>query len=100
MKQLLSGLDRALESRIRLGMMSLLAVRREIDFNSAKELLGVTDGNLASHVAALEREGYLRIRKEFVNRKTQTTYVITESGQKAFEAHVAALERLVRTACV
>ncbi len=98
MKQILDGLDRLLENRIRLGVMSLLAVREEVDFNSMKQLLGVTDGNLASHVAALEREGYLSVRKEFVGRKTQTTYAMTASGRKAFAGHVEALERLLRRA--
>ncbi len=98
MKQLLAGLDRLLENRIRLGVMSLLVVREEVDFNSMKELLGVTDGNLASHVAALEREAYLRVRKEFVGRKPQTTYAITDAGRKAFTAHVEALERLLKKA--
>ncbi len=96
MKQILAGLDRLLENRIRLGVMSLLMVREEVDFNSMKQLLGVTDGNLASHVAALERENYLRVRKEFVGRKPQTTYAITDTGRKAFTAHVEALERLLK----
>ncbi len=98
MNQLLAGLDRLLENRIRLGVMSLLVVREEVDFNSMKRLLGVTDGNLASHVAALERKRYLSVRKEFVGRRPQTTYAITEAGRKAFSGHVEALERLLRKA--
>ncbi len=98
MRPILAGLDRLLENRIRLGVMSLLVVREEVDFNSMKQLLAVTDGNLASHVAALEREGYLRVHKEFVGKKTQTTYAITETGRKAFAGHVEALERLLKKA--
>ncbi len=98
MRQILAGLDRLLENRIRLGVMSLLMVRGEVDFNSMKQLLDVTDGNLASHLAALEREGYLRVRKEFVGRKPQTSYAITEAGRKAFAEHVEALERLLKKA--
>jgi DNA-binding PadR family transcriptional regulator len=98
MKQILTGLDRLLENRIRLGVMSLLVVRREVDFNSMKELLGVTDGNLASHTSTLEREGYLHVKKAFVGKKTQTTYRITEAGQRVFAEHVHALERLLKGA--
>jgi len=98
MKQLLAGLDPLLENRIRLGVMSLLVVREEADFNSMKQMLGVTDGNLASHVATLERNRYLTVRKEFVGRKPQTTYTITEAGRRAFSDHVEALERLLRKA--
>ncbi|MGA9120995.1 MAG: transcriptional regulator [Bacteroidota bacterium] len=98
MKQLLAGLDPLLENRIRLGVMSLLVVREEADFNSMKQMLGVTDGNLASHVATLERNRYLTVRKAFVGRKPQTTYTITEAGRRAFSDHVEALERLLRKA--
>jgi DNA-binding MarR family transcriptional regulator len=98
MKQILEDLDPLLENRIRLGVMALLVVREEVDFNSMKGLLGVTDGNLASHVAALEREGYLTVRKEFVGRRPQTTYARTEKGRRAFADHVQALERLLKKA--
>ncbi len=98
MKPFLDGLDRLLENRIRLGVMSLLVVREEVDFNSMKQLLGVTDGNLASHIAALERKRYVTVHKEFVRRKPQTTYTITEAGRRAFSEHVGALERILRKA--
>ncbi len=96
MKQLLAGLDRLLENRIRLGVMALLVVREVVDFNSMKQLLGVTDGNLASHVTALERKRYLTVHKAFLGRKPQTTYAITEAGRRAFSDHVEALERLLK----
>lgn len=98
MKQLLADLDPLLENRIRLGVMAILIVREEADFNSLKQLLGVTDGNLASHVAALERKRYLSVHKEFVSRKPQTTYRITGAGRKAFSDHVEALESLLKKA--
>jgi DNA-binding MarR family transcriptional regulator len=98
MKQILEDLDPLLENRIRLGVMALLVVREEVDFNSMKGLLGVTDGNLASHVAALERERYLTVRKEFVGRRPQTTYASTEKGRRAFADHVQALEQLLKKA--
>jgi DNA-binding HxlR family transcriptional regulator len=76
--------------------MSILMVNEAMDFNSLKELLQVTDGNLATHMAMLEREGYIRIQKRFVGKKPHTTYAATSSGKAAFMGHVDALERLIR----
>lgn len=76
--------------------MSVLMVNDSIDFNTLKELLQVTDGNLASHSAALEKEGFVHIKKEFVGKKTLTTYSATKLGIKAFEEHLDALEKLIR----
>jgi DNA-binding PadR family transcriptional regulator len=67
-----------------------------VDFNSLKDLLKVTDGNLASHATALEKEGFLHIKKEFVGKKTSTTYSATKTGVKAFEDHLDTLEKLIR----
>jgi len=89
-------LNRVFDNRIRLAIMSVLSVRDETEFNALKQLLGVTDGNLATHVAVLERHRYLRVRKAFRGKKPRTTYAITESGRKAFAEHVAALERVIR----
>ena len=91
------NLNKAFDNRIRLTIMSVLFVREEIDFNDLKKMLGVTDGNLATHVAVLERHKYLKVKKLFVGRKPRTTYAITESGGKAFAAHVDALEEVIRT---
>lgn len=88
-------LNKAFESRVRLGIMSVLMVNDSIDFNSLKELLQITDGNLASHATALEKEGLIHIKKEFVGKKTQTTYSATKIGVKAFEDHLDALEKLL-----
>ncbi|HTY58827.1 MAG TPA: transcriptional regulator [Bacteroidota bacterium] len=93
----LGNLNRAFESRVRLAIMSILSVREEVDFNELKGLLGVTDGNLATHVAVLERRKYIRIRKEFVGRKTRTTYMVTDQGRRAFAGHLDALEELLRS---
>lgn len=90
------NLNKAFESRVRLGIMSVLMVNDSIDFNSLKELLKVTDGNLASHSAALEKEGLIHIKKEFVGKKTSTTYSATKVGIKAFEDHLNALEKLIK----
>jgi DNA-binding MarR family transcriptional regulator len=88
-------LNKAFESRVRLGIMSVLMVNDSMDFNSLKDLLQVTDGNLASHSAALEKEGYIHIRKGFAGKKTLTTYSATKTGIKAFEQHLDALEKLI-----
>lgn len=71
-------------------------VNDSVDFNSLKELLDVTDGNLASHSSALEKEGFIHIKKEFVGKKTLTTYSATKIGVKAFESHLDALEKLIK----
>ncbi len=89
-------LNKAFESRVRLGIMSVLMVNDSMDFNSMKEVLQVTDGNLASHSAALEKEGYIHVKKEFVGKKTLTTYSATKMGVKAFEEHLDALEKLLK----
>ncbi len=89
-------LNKAFENRVRLGIMSILMVNDSMDFNSLKELLQVTDGNLASHATALEKEGLIHIRKAFAGKKTQTTYSATKIGIKAFEEHLNALENLLK----
>lgn len=89
-------LNKAFESRVRLGIMSVLMVNDSIDFNSLKDLLKVTDGNLASHASALEKEGLIHIKKAFVGKKTSTTYSATKIGVKDFEAHLDALEKLIK----
>ncbi len=76
--------------------MSVLMVNDEIDFNSLKDLLGLTDGNLASHTRTLENLGYIVSKKRFVGRKTQTTYSKTPLGEKAFKDHLMALEAFIR----
>jgi len=90
------NLNKAFESRVRLGIMSILMVNDSIDFNSLKDLLQVTDGNLASHAAALEKEGLIHIKKEIVSKKTLTTYSATKPGIRAFEEHLNALEKLIK----
>jgi DNA-binding HxlR family transcriptional regulator len=91
----ITGLHKAFESRIRLGIMSALAVNETIDFNSLKELLDVTDGNLASHMKALEKEDFIGVKKSFVGRKPNTKYIMTKRGKKAFDEHLKALEKLI-----
>ncbi len=97
MKTIIGNLHKAFESRIRLGIMSSLAVNNSLDFNALKEYLEVTDGNLASHIKSLEKEGFIGVKKAFIGRKPNTSYVITAEGKKAFETHLTALENLIRT---
>lgn len=89
-------LNKAFESRVRLGIMSALVVNESLDFNALKELLQVTDGNLASHASALEKEGLIHIKKQFSGKKTLTTYRVTKVGMKAFEEHLEVLEKLIK----
>ena len=96
MKNPIDNLNKVFDSRIRLGVMSVLSVNEEINFNDLKELLKVTDGNLASHLANLEENGYIKVRKGFIGRKTNTTYSITKAGEKAFKEHLGGLENMIR----
>ncbi len=97
MKVLLNHLNKAFESRIRLGIMSALAVNEMLDFTSLKEYLNVTDGNLASHIKALEKEKYIGIEKSFIGRKPNTKYFITTEGKKAFDEHLRVLEKIIKS---
>ncbi|QEH40368.1 transcriptional regulator [Chitinophaga sp. XS-30] len=92
----IGNLNKIFESRIRLGVMSVLIVNESVSFNDLKEMLEVTDGNLASHLSTLEENGYIKVHKGFIGRKTNTTYSITKSGDKAFRGHLAALEAMIR----
>ena len=85
-----------LEHRARLQIMSVLVTNDLYDFNSLKEMLGVTHGNLASHIKALEKEKYISVSKSFIDRKPNTRYKITERGRTAFKKHLDALEALVK----
>ena len=96
MKILIEGLHKAFESRIRLGIMSVLAVNDMLDFNALKEYLDITDGNLASHIKALEKEEFVGIKKSFVGKKPNTKYFMTKEGKKAFDDHLKALEKLIK----
>jgi len=95
MKNPIANLDKAFNNKIRLGIMSILAVNDWVDFKELKQLLEVTDGNLASHIAALDKINYLEIKKEFVAKKPKTSYQITAKGKVAFQKHLSALENLL-----
>lgn len=76
--------------------MSALAVNDQLDFNALKEYLDVTDGNLASHLKALEKEEFINVEKSFIGRKPNTKYFMSKKGKKAFEDHLKALEKLIK----
>jgi DNA-binding MarR family transcriptional regulator len=92
----ISGLNKIFDNRVRLGVMSILMVNEEISFNDLKQMLEVTDGNLATHLVTLEEEGFIKVHKGFVGRKTNTTYAVTKAGEKAFKDHISALEKMIR----
>ncbi|MGM0621318.1 MAG: winged helix-turn-helix domain-containing protein [Bacteroidota bacterium] len=96
MKNSLQNLNKAFDNKIRLGIMSILSVNSRASFNHLKEVLGVTDGNLASHLKSLEKEGYIAVIKSFKNRKPNTSYEITSAGAAAFNSHLKALEDILK----
>ena len=97
MKNPIENLNKIFDSRIRLGIMSAVMVNAAVNFNELKELIGVTDGNLASHVKTLEENGFIKVKKGFIGKKTNTTYSVTKAGEKAFKSHLDALEEMIRS---
>ena len=95
-ENLFQQLDKAFENKIRLGVMSALRVNSHVSFNELKELLDVTDGNLASHLKHLEKEEYISVKKRFIDRKPNTVYQITNMGKIAFEKHINTLEQILK----
>ena len=97
MKNPIEQLNKVFDSRIRLGIMSALILNSRTSFNELKELMDITDGNLASHMKTLEEAGYIQVEKGFIGRKTNTTYIISDEGKKAFKSHLDALEKMIRS---
>ena len=96
MKHLIHTLNKAFDHRVRLGVMAVLMANESVSFNDLKEALDLTDGNLASHVAALEKAEYVQVSKQFVGKKPNTTYSATAAGKAAFQQHLITLEKLLR----
>ncbi|MNK55029.1 Helix-turn-helix domain protein [compost metagenome] len=96
MKNPIEALNKIFDSRIRLGVMSVLIVNDGVSFNELKQLLDLTDGNLASHLNTLEQAEYLKVTKAFIGKKTNTTYTITELGRQSFKQHLDALEKMIK----
>lgn len=97
MKNPIEQLSKTFDSRVRLGIMSALMVNESISFNELKELIEVTDGNLASHLKTLEENKFIKVAKKFLGRKTNTTYTITKLGTQSFKLHLNALEKLIQS---
>ncbi|WP_163407697.1 winged helix-turn-helix domain-containing protein [Flavobacterium ajazii] len=93
---IIDKLNKDFESRVRLGIMSILIVNEWIDFTEMKTLLNITDGNLASHSSALEKAQYIEVKKEFVGKKPKTSYKVTDIGRAAFKEHLNYLEKLMK----
>lgn len=93
---LLNNINKVFDHRIRLGIMSVLMVNEYADFKTLKELLEITDGNLASHIKALENAKYILIKKSFIDRKPNTKYTATKLGETEFNKHIEALEKLIQ----
>ena len=96
MYSIIKNINKIFDHRVRLGIMSALMVNDFVDFNTLKELLDVTDGNLASHLKALEKVDYINIVKEFIGKKPHTKYSTTLLGAEAFKKHISALEKIIR----
>lgn len=94
---IIDKLNKNFESRVRLGIMSVLMVNEWVDFTEMKALLNITDGNLASHSSALEKAAYIEVKKEFVGKKPKTSYQVTPKGRAAFKEHLTSLEKLMKS---
>ena len=90
-------LDEVLSNKIRLGIVSIMmSLEQDADFTYLRDRLELTDGNLSTHIKKLEEEGYITSTKSFVNKKPRTTYTLTKKGTKAFELHIAVLEKIIK----
>lgn len=92
----LQNLNKAFESKARLGIMSVLMMNESLDFATIKSLLQLSDGNIASHTRALEELGYIESEKRFIGRKPNTSYHVTKAGEAAFKEHLEALKQFIQ----
>jgi DNA-binding MarR family transcriptional regulator len=88
-------IDAVIHERVRLAIVSALAVSPELSFNDLKEMLGLTDGNLSAHSRTLDEAGYIVIEKTFQGRRPHTTMRLTLKGRRAFERYLATLRQIV-----
>ncbi len=93
---ILQNFNKAFESKARLGIMSVLMVNDVVSFIVLKDLLNMTDGNLATHLRALEEANYISFKKEFIGRKPSTVYNVTDEGKMAFNEHLNELEKFIK----
>ena len=95
-KHLAITLDKVIHQKTRLGLLSILMVKKDAEFNYLKEKLSLSDGNLSTHMSHLEKAGYIKIRKQFVKKRPKTTCSLTEKGRKAFSDYLNNLEQIIR----
>jgi DNA-binding MarR family transcriptional regulator len=89
-------LDRVIHEKGRLAIMSMLAAAPELSFTELRDALVMTDGNLTTHIRALQEAGYVAVAKSFQNRRPLTTCSLTAAGRKAFAEYINLLERIVQ----
>lgn len=89
-------LNKLFESRIRLGILLLLLEHECLDYKQIKEHLEVTDGNLASHIASLEKNKIIDVKKQFIRKRPNTSYRLTQTGKAAYISHLDALNELLK----
>lgn len=94
-KNIIGGLNKLFDHRVRLGIMAMLLVSERVDFNQLKAQLGITDGRLAGHLKALEEAKYIEVLKQFIGKRPNTSYHVTGAGREAFKEHLDALEHLL-----
>ena len=91
-------LDAVIHERVRLGIISALAVNDELSFNDLKKLLEITDGNLSVHARKLEVAGYVKCSKSFVGRQPRTEFRLTAAGRRALEGYLQQMESVIQSA--
>ncbi len=91
-------LDRVIHEKGRLGILSMLAASPELSFIELRDALGMTDGNLTTHIRTLQQAGYLSVTKSFQNNRPLTTCALTAAGRKAFANYINLLEQIIRQA--
>ena len=89
-------LNPVIHERTRLQILTMFLQTEKLSFNEIKTTLGISDGNLASHLRILEREGYIKVEKTFVNRRPRTYYSLTEKGKKEFLEYLSQLEAFLK----
>jgi DNA-binding MarR family transcriptional regulator len=94
--ELFLQLDRVIHEKGRLAIMSMLAASPDLSFTELRDTLGMTDGNLTTHLKALQQAGYIAVAKSYQNRRPLTTCSLTVEGRKAFAGYVNLLEQIVK----
>jgi DNA-binding MarR family transcriptional regulator len=89
-------IDRVIHEKGRLAIMSMLAASPELSFTDLRDTMGMTDGNLTTHIRTLQEAGYISVTKSFQNNRPLTTCALTAAGRKAFAHYINLLERIIR----